>query len=104
MTVKEITKDWKSLCGYVVGKVAGEIDEKLSDEQIDEINKEAIKLVKDVGIDEVLSFAKKVMNLNILDKKVNFKIFEEYPAVWHKLYSTSIDVVAVEAGQSVMGR
>ena len=104
MTVKEITKDWKSLCGYVVGKVAGEIDDKLSNDEIDEINKEAIKIAKDAGIDEVLTFAKKVMNLNILDKKVNFKIFETYPAVWHKLYSTSIDVVAVEAGQSVMSR
>jgi hypothetical protein len=104
MTVKEITKDWKSLCGYVVGKVSGEIDEKLSIEQIDEINKIAVKIAKDAGIDEVLPFAKKVMNLDILDKKVNFKIFEEYPAVWHKLYATSIDVVAVEVGQSVMSR
>lgn len=104
MTVKEITKDWKSLCGYVVGKVAGENNEKLSNEQVDEINKVAIKIADDAGIDEVLTFAKKVMNLNILDKKVNFKIFEEYPAVWHKLYATSIDVVAVEAGQSVMSR
>ena len=104
MTVKEITKDWKSLCGYVVGKVAGDKDEKLSNDEIDEINKVAIKIAKDAGIDEVLPFAKKVMNLNILDKKVNFKIFETYTAVWHKLYSTSIDVVAVEAGQSVMGR
>ena len=104
MTVKEITKDWKSLCGYVVGRVAGENDEKLSNDEIDEINKVAIKIAKDAGIDEVLPFAKKVMNLNILDKKVNFKIFETYPTVWHKLYSTSIDVVAVEAGQSVMGR
>lgn len=102
--MKETTKNWKTLAGYVISRVAGEEKEVLTQAQYDELNVAAASLVKDVDIGEVLPLSKKVMNLNILDKNVNFKEFEKFPIVWQKLYSVSMDVVAAEMGQAVMAR
>ena len=102
--MKETTKNWKTLAGYVISRVAGEEKEVLTQTQYDELNTAAIALAKDADIGEVLPLSKKVMNLNILDKNVNFKEFEKFPIVWQKLYSVSMDVVAAEMGQAVMAR
>ena len=104
MKVEEVTKNWKSLAGYVVGRVAGEETEELTQTQYDEINKASKPLAEGAGIDDVLTVSKKVMNLNILDKKVNFKEFSKFPIIWQKIYSVSMDVVAAEMGQAVMAR
>ena len=86
-TFKELAKD-------VLDMVIGECPIP-NDEECAEINAEIAEKGKDIGVDEVLPFVKKILNLNILDKKVNFKIFESFPALWQRLYGVSIDLVAV---------
>ena len=95
-TFKELAKD-------VLDMVIGECPIP-NDEEGAKINANIAEKGKDVGIDEVLPFVKKILNLNILDKKVNFKIFESFPALWQRLYGTSIDLVAVESRQVVLAK
>ena len=94
-TFKELAKD-------VLDMVIGECPIP-NDEECAEINAEIAEKGKDIGVDEV-PFVKKILNLNILDKKVNFKIFESFPALWQKLYGTSINLVAVENRQTVLAK
>ena len=95
-TFKELAKD---VLDMVIGECPIPNDEKCA-----EINAEIAEKGKDIGVDEVLPFVKKILNLNILDKKVNFKIFESFPALWQKLYGTSINLVAVENRQTVLAK
>lgn len=102
MTVTEAVKDWNNLSTFVVNRVSGEDTTELSQEDIEKINAASLELAKDADIGIFIAKAKKLMNLNILDKKVNFKVFEQFPYMWQMLYSKSIDIVAAECGQSVM--
>ena len=95
-TFKELAKD-------VLDMVIGECRIP-NEEECAKINANIAERGKDVGIDEILPFAKKILNLNILDKKVNFKIFGFFPALWQRLYGTSIDLVAVESRQVVLAK
>ena len=95
-TFKELAKD-------VLDMVIGECPIP-NDEECAEINAEIAEKGKDIGVDEILPFVKKILNLNILDKKVNFKIFESIPALWQKLYGTYINLVAVENRQTVLAK
>ena len=95
-TFKELAKD-------VLDMVIGECPIP-NDEECAEINAEIAEKGKDIGVDEVLPFVKKILNLNVLDKKVNFKIFGFFPALWQRLYGTSIDLVAVESRQVVLAK
>jgi len=95
-TFKELAKD-------VLDMVIGE-SPILNEEVSAKINADIAEKGKDVGLDEILPFAKKILNLNVLDKKVNFKVFESFPALWQKLYGTSIDLVAVENRQIVLAK
>lgn len=95
-TFKELAKD-------VLDMVIGE--SPIPNEEVSaKINADIAEKGKDVGLDEILPFAKKILNLNVLDKKVNFKVFESFPALWQKLYGTSIDLVAVENRQTVLAK
>ena len=95
-TFKELAKD-------VLDMVIGECPIP-NDEECAEINAEIAEKGKDIGVDEVLPFVKKILNLNILDKKLNFKIFENFPALLQKLYGTSINLVSVENRQTVLAK
>ena len=95
-TFKELAKD-------VLDMVIGECPIP-NDEECAEINAEIAEKGKDIGVDEVLPFVKKILNLNILDKKVNFEIFGFFPALWQRLYGVSIDLVAVESRQAVLAK
>ena len=95
-TFKELAKD---VLDMVIGECPIPNDEKCA-----EINAEIAEKGKDIGVDEALPFVKKILNLNILDKKVNFKIFGFFPALWQRLYGTSIDLVAVESRQVVLAK
>ena len=90
---------WKSICDLVCDRVAGKNNDDLSEADYEKINARSVELVDEVGVDEILPYAKKFMNMNILDKNVDFKQLENFPVVWHKIYSTSVDVVAVESRQ-----
>lgn len=95
-TFKELAKD-------VLDMVIGESPIP-NEEESAKINADIVEKGKDVGVDEILPLAKKILNLNVLDKKVNFKIFETFPALWEKLYGISIDLVAVENRQTVLAK
>lgn len=98
---KEAT--FKELAKGVLDMVIGECP--IPNEEVSaKINADIAEKGKDVGLDEILPFAKKILNLNVLDKKVNFKVFESFPALWQKLYGTSIDLVAVENRQTVLAK
>ena len=98
---KEAT--FKELAKGVLDMVIGE--SPIPNEEVSaKINADIAEKGKDVGLDEILPFAKKILNLNVLDKKVNFKVFESFPALWQKLYGTSIDLVAVENRQTVLAK
>lgn len=104
MKATEITESWKSLSGFIFDRVSGENKDIFTDEEYESININARKILKDVGNDLIVAQAKKIINLNILDKNVSFDIFEKLPSVWKKYYSLSIDVVAAENGQYIMAR
>ena len=102
MKATDIVKSWKDLSGFVYDRVSGRDKTDFSDEDWELINREGSKLVKDIGVDEISPKAKKLMELNILDKNVNFKVFEKIPAIWAAFYKNSIKIVAIENGQAIM--
>lgn len=104
MKATEVLKSWKTLSEFVYGRVAGTNAEEISNEVWEKLDKEALPLIKDTGIDEIAVISKKLNNLNILDKNVSFKVFEKIPNIWKAMFNTCVDVVAVEAGQPVMAR
>lgn len=95
-----MTKDlltWKAISESVLAAVNGNGD----------CDYEAVERTvnsKKFGIDQVLPLAKKIMNLNILDRKVNFEVFENLPTLWKMILGTAADVVAIDCGQAVMAR
>lgn len=94
--------DWKSLSSFVFDRVSGVVDD-FTDEEYEVINKNSIGILKNVGSDLLGSQARKIMNLNILNRKVSFKVFEKLPNVWAKYFGTSVDIVASESKQYIMG-
>ena len=96
-------RTWKELAESVVAMVMGE-KELPNDEGFENLNSEINEIIGDVGIDELLPYTKKLLNLNIVNKGVNFKILEKLPVFWRAVYDLSINLVAVEAGQIVMGK
>lgn len=95
---------WKSILELVFDRVSGKNKEVLSETDYDKVNQASAELVDKVGLDEVLPCTKKFLNLNVLDKNVNFKELERFPIVWQKVYGTAIDVVAVEARQLALAK
>ena len=81
-------KSWKTLSECVLNRVCGIDKTSLSQDEYENLDVEY-----DVGIDEILPVGKKIMNLNILDKNINFRELEKFPKFWRKIYSTCIDVV-----------
>ena len=104
MKVTDVIESWNSFSNFVIERVSGVNSEDLTQAEIDEINEASVKLVKDVDIGSIIPKAKKLANLNILDKKVNFKELEKFPYFWYTIYPVEIDVVAAECGQAVMAR
>lgn len=93
--------DWKSLSSFVFDRVSGAVGD-FTDEEYEVINKNSVGILKDIGSDLIGAQAKKIMNLNFLDKKVSFKVFEKLPNVWVKYFGTSIDIAASEFKQYIM--
>ena len=104
MKATEVLKSWKTLSEFVYGKVTGTNTEEVADETWEKLDKDALPLIKDTGIDEIAVISKKLNNLNVLDKNVSFKVFEKIPNIWKAMFNTCVDIVAVEAGQPVMAR
>lgn len=96
-------RTWKELAESVVAMVMGE-KELPNDEGFESFNSEINEVIGEIGIDELLPYTKKLLNLNILNKNVNFKILEKLPAFWRAVYDLSINLVAVENRQIVLGK
>lgn len=95
-------KNWKDLSGFVWDRVSGEDKTKISDTDYEKLDAEAAKILKDVSVDEINAKARKLMTLNVLNRKVNFAFFEKVPNIWKYYYNISIDSVAAEVGQVIM--
>lgn len=100
MKVTEI-KTWKDLSGFVSDRVSGIDKSEISDDDWVILDKNAKEILVDVGADEIQNKAKKLMNVNILDKNTDFKFFEKVPNIWRAYYTTSIGLVAANYGSAV---
>lgn len=98
MKVTEI-KTWKDLNGFVFDRLTGVDASDVSEDEWSLLDKTAAPILNDTSIDEIQSKVKKIMNLNILDKNVNFKFFEKIPNIWAAYYSTAIGMIAADFGQ-----
>jgi hypothetical protein len=94
---------WKEIADFIYEGMSGQTKISLEEKDYEVINKRLLEISKDVGLDEVLPFSKKVMNLNILDKANDFSLLEKFPIFWKKVYGLSIDLVAVESRQAISG-
>ena len=95
-TFKELAKD-------VLDMVIGESPIP-DEEQCARMDANIAEKAKDIGLDEILPLSKKILNLNILEKNVNFKIFEYFPTLWRLLSKAAIDLVAVENKQIALAK
>lgn len=91
-----ITKDWETLSSFVYNRVSGKDTSRLTENDYDVLNKEVSRMVKDFVIEERADEVKKIMSLNILDKKVSFDIFDKVPPLWYAYYGTAMITVAEE--------
>lgn len=89
-----VVKDWESLSGFVYNRVSGKDTTKLSEKDYDLLNKEVSNVVNELSVEDISEKAKKIMSLNILDRKVNFDIFEKVPQLWYVYYSTALVISA----------
>lgn len=104
MKATDVVKSWKDLSGFIYDVVSGANKNDFSNDDWEMIDQKGTELMKDLGLDEIYSKAKKIMNLNILDRKVSFDVFEKVPNIWQHYCGIAIDVVASECGQSIMAR
>lgn len=98
MKATDVVKSWKDLSGFIYDRVSGSNKEHFSESDWELIDTEGSKVLKDVGVDELSAKSKKVMSLNILDKKVSFKVFEKIPNIWKCYFGTVVDLAAAEFG------
>lgn len=77
-------------------------DVQYNDEQLENFDNESYPIIKDTSRDLIMGKMRKIMDINILDKKVNFSVFEKLPKCWKILYTMCIDTIASENGQAVM--
>lgn len=90
MDTKEITKSFKSLSDFIYDRVVnGKKTEPLTEEEAKKIDSASVELFDSVGNDVVLAKVDKIANLNFLDKKVSFAIFEQLPIIWRNYYMAS---------------
>lgn len=82
MNIKEITKDFKSFTDWIYQEVTDKNAEAITDEEALELDSRGFALIQEKGIDMIMAKASKISSLNILDKNVNFKVFENLPKIW----------------------
>lgn len=93
--------NWKDLSGFIFDRATGVNKDVISDDEWAQLDKDAVGIMGEVGNDEIQAKAKKIMNLNILDKNVDFKFFQKIPNVWALYYTNCIALAAVSAGQVI---
>lgn len=84
-TVKELTD---FLFDVVVGKEAIPYN---SDEEAKEFDERGYDIFCNEGNDIAIAKTSKLANLNILDKNVNFKVFEKLPKIW-SVYQNATEI------------
>ena len=87
--MENITKDLKSLTSFLYDVVSGKEVLTLSDEELADLDNKGSAILEDQGIDIMMAKVSKFINLNILDKKNSFKIFEKLPKIWYYLQSSA---------------
>lgn len=93
MNIEKVTKDLKSFTDFINDEVMGDALYFSSDEAL-KLDEAGAKLLNDAAIDLVMAKISKVMNANILDKKVDFSVFEKLPNVW-KCYQNAAEIATL---------
>ena len=89
MKATEAVKSWKELSTFIYERVSGVDKSPLREEDYELLEKEGGKIISERGVDEVVAKAKKIANLNILDKNVDFKFFENVPTIWSAYFNAA---------------
>lgn len=92
-----VVKDWEALNSFVYNRVSGKDKTRLTENDYDVLNKAASKMIGEFDVEKMSDSVKKVMGLNILDKKVSFDIFDKVPPLWYAYYGTAMIIDAEES-------
>ena len=93
---------WKDVAEFVCAKITNGKKGDFTENEIKVINE--VSANSELGVDQILPYAKKLLNVNILDKNVDFTFVEQVPEFWNKIYSVSMDYVAASSRQHVMAK
>ena len=89
MKATEAVQNWENLSDFIFTRVSGADKSPLSESDYELLNKEGNNVIKNIAIDELFAETKKIMNLNILDKDVDFSFFEKVPNLWSVYFKGS---------------
>ena len=89
MKATEAVQNWENLSDFIFARVSGADKSPLSESDYELLNKEGNNVIKNIAIDELFVETKKIMNLNILDKDVDFSFFEKVPNLWSVYFKGS---------------
>lgn len=94
VTVEEAKTSFKNLSAFVYERVTNYKNcPELQPEQAAEIDEAAKTLID--SVDDIHAKVEKLMNVNILDRNVSFKVFEKLPYIWDT-YFTAARAIALE--------
>ena len=96
MKATEAVQNWRNLSDFIFARVSGADKSSLSESDYELLNKEGNHVIKNITIDELFAETKKIMNLNILEKDVDFSFFDKVPNLWSVYYKGAEGVLASE--------
>lgn len=96
LTVEDASKNFKNLSDFVYERI---IDSKsyetLSEEDGSKLEKATASILDAANPEIIRAKVLKIMNINILDKNVNFSIFDKLPSLWRTYYLLSQPIAEV---------
>lgn len=96
MEATEAVQNWRNLSDFIFARVSGADKSSLSESDYYLLNKEGNNIIKNIAIDELFAETKKIMNLNILEKDVDFSFFDKVPNLWSVYYKGAEGILASE--------
>ena len=94
MTLNEATKNWDNLSNFVYERVTGNNKDYISPEQYEKLDDEGYKVLNSTSVEDIVEKIRPLMGVNIMDKDVDFKFFENTPKIWSQYYKVSLSDVA----------
>lgn len=87
-------KDWKSLNDFVYGQVSGSDNSPLSENDVEFLTKKSKEIFSNLKLEEIRDDVNTITEINVLDKKTNFTLFELIPEIWKVYYGVSLEICA----------